>query len=226
MEKEHQTRDGCSGGKLKITPHFTVCWICNDRHGRRDFKKDIPYRPHLLSVVGAGTDQPFYVAMHLSKWDVFNYMHGGSHTYCRAAGTGAGQCVSTKTSPALKVLGNERARFPPKCKRRVGLQLLETQVRTFQTSKNHHSMLTNRFLSHPGTNILIQLSKWMLHFPGPLLHSTWYCFLFETRQQCGSGVTQACNVSGFDRGEGTANKRRVFRRKAQEHPPLHCMLDV
>ena len=176
--------------------------------------------------MGVGTDQPFYVAMHLSKWDVFNYMHGGSHTYCRAAGTGAGQCVSTKTSPALKVLGNERARFPPKCKRRVGLQLLETLSRTFQTSKNHHNMITKRFLLHLGKNILIQLSEWMLHFPGPLLHSTWYWFIFKTRQQCGSGVTQTCNVSGFDRGEGTANKRRVFRRKAQEHPPLHCMLDV
>ena len=183
------------------------------------FKEDIRYRPHLLSVVGAGTAQPFYVAMHMSKWDVFTYMHGGSHTYCRAAGTGAGQCVSTKTNPAPKVLGNEGERFPPKCKRRVGLQLLETLGRTFQTSKNHHNLITNRFLSHLGKNILIQLSKWMLHFPGPLLHSTWYWFIFKTRQQCGSGVTQTCNVSGFDRGEGTANKRRVFRRKAQEHPP-------
>ena len=44
------------------------------------FKEDIRYRPHLLSVVGAGTAQPFYVAMHMSKWDVFTYMHGGSHT--------------------------------------------------------------------------------------------------------------------------------------------------
>ena len=105
------------------------------------FKEDIRYRPHLLSVVGAGTDQPFYVAMHLSKWDVFSYMHGGSHTYCRAAGSGAGQCVSSKTSPALKVLGNERARFPPKCKRRLGLQLLESVSRTFQTSKNNHNMI-------------------------------------------------------------------------------------
>jgi hypothetical protein len=131
-----------------------------------------------------------------------------------------------QTSPALKVACNERARFPPKCKRRVGLQLLETLGRTFQTSKNHHNMITNRFLSHLGKNILIQLSEWMLHFPGPLLHSTWYWFIFKTRQQCGSGVTQTCNVSGFDRGEGTANKRRVFRRKAQEHPPLHCMLDL
>ena len=131
------------------------------------FKEDIRYRPHLLSVVGAGTDQPFYVAMTLSKWDVFNYMHGGSHTYCRAAGTGAGQCVSSKTSPALKVLGNERARFPPKCKRRVGLQLLETLGRTFQTSKNHHNMITNRFLPHLGKNILLQLFEWMLHFRGP-----------------------------------------------------------
>ena len=143
------------------------------------FKEDIRYRPHLLSVVGAGTDQPFYVAMHMSKWDVFTYMHGGSHTYCRAAGTGAGQCVSTKTSPALKVLGNERARFPPKCKRRVGLQLLETLSRTFQTSKNHHNMITKRFLLHLGTNILIQLSEWLLHFPGPLLHSTWYWFILK-----------------------------------------------
>ena len=131
------------------------------------FKEDIRYRPHLLSVVGAGTDQPFYVAMHLSKWDVFSYMHGGSHTYCRAAGSGAGQCVSSKTSPALKVLGNERARFPPKCKRRLGLQLLETLGRTFQTSKNHHNMITNRFLPHLGKNILLQLSEWMLHFRGP-----------------------------------------------------------
>ena len=101
------------------------------------FKEDIRYRPHLLSVVGAGTDQPFYVAMHMSKWDVFTYMHGGSHTYCRAAGTGAGQCVSTKTSPALKVLGNERARFPPKCKRRVGLQSLGALGPNMPNTKTH-----------------------------------------------------------------------------------------
>ena len=149
-EREQQTRDGCSGGKLRNTPHFIVCWICNDRDGRRDFTEDIRYRPHRLSVVGAGTAQPFYVAMHMSKWDVLTYIHGGSHTYCRAAGTGAGQCVSTKTSPALKVLGNERARFPPNCKRRMGLQLLETLSRTFQTSKNHHNMITKRFLPHLG----------------------------------------------------------------------------
>ena len=27
-------------------------------------------------------------------------------------------------------------------------------------------------------------------------------------------------------GDGTENKRRVFRRRAQEHPPLHCILDL
>ena len=78
------------------------------------FKENIRYRPHLLSVLGAGTAQPFYVAMHMSKWDVFTYIHGGSHTYCRTTNTNANQCVSTKTSPALKVACNERARFPPK----------------------------------------------------------------------------------------------------------------
>lgn len=102
MEKEPQTGDLCSGGKLKITPHFSVCWICNDRDGRRDFKEGNTVSTR-FSVVGVGTDQPFYVAMHLSKWDVFSYMHGGSPTYCRAAGRGAGQCVSSIMSPALKV---------------------------------------------------------------------------------------------------------------------------
>jgi hypothetical protein len=26
-EKEQQTGDGCSGGKLRNTPHLIVCWI-------------------------------------------------------------------------------------------------------------------------------------------------------------------------------------------------------
>ena len=80
MEKEHQTRDGCSGGKLKITPtSLYVGFVMTEMVGGI-FKEDIRHRPHLLSVVGAGTAQPFYVAMHMSKWDVFTYMHGGSHT--------------------------------------------------------------------------------------------------------------------------------------------------
>ena len=43
----------------------------------------------------------------------------------------------------------------------------KTLGRTCQTSKNHHNMITNRFLPHLGKNILLQLSEWMLHFRGP-----------------------------------------------------------
>ena len=151
-EREHQTRDGCSGGKLRNTPHSIVCWIFKDRDGRRDLRRDLRYRTHLMSEVGAGTAKPFYVAIHISKWDVFTYIRGGSYTYCQLHAL-----VLATVCPPKPVLHSRshamHEHVSTDCKRRVRLQLLETQGRTFQTSENHHNMITSRSRSHPGQNM-------------------------------------------------------------------------
>jgi len=133
-------------------PHSVVCWICKDRDGRRDLRRDLRYRTHLMSEVGAGTAKPFYVAIHISKWDVFTYIRGGSYTYCQLHAL-----VLATVCPPKPVLHSRshamHEHVSTDCKRRVGLQLLETQGRTFQTSENHHNMITSRSRSHPGQNM-------------------------------------------------------------------------
>ena len=40
-EKEHQTGDGCSGGKLRNTPHLIIYWICSVTVSRRQCRRAV-----------------------------------------------------------------------------------------------------------------------------------------------------------------------------------------
>ena len=71
----------------------------------------------------------------------------------------------------------------------------------------------------------LQLSKFKLPSPGSLLNS-----LCDSCVEWNNDVVELDFPTlavwpGLFGGKGTANRGRMFRRKAQEHHPLHSILD-
>ena len=93
-------------------------------------------------------------------------------------------------------------------------------------TKTHQTMITTLFMLSIKQKMLVQLSKFMLLSPGTLLYSFCDSCVEWNNDVVELDFPKRAVWKGSLGGKGTANRGRMFRRKAQEHPPLHSMLDL